>query len=125
MPFVRSKAGAIVALIAPLVLLGRASAPDLVASPLRALVRLTFDSDEERDAAEHAADRVVVGKLPGLVHAPEAKRLNRGPDLRSGADRRLHERRFESFVSHSKRLHRRQRAPPPHFAVRALDPCRP
>src|SRR5207248_11220600 len=87
-------------LVAPLVLLVAASAPDLVLAALRPLPGLAFDRDEEAHAPEHAADRVVVRQLARLVHAPEAERLDGGADLRPRADRAFHRSCRQGFVGH-------------------------
>src|SRR5207253_9991187 len=111
-------------LVAPLVLFGRAGAPDLVPAALRALVRLALHGDQEVDPPQHAADRRVVGQLASLVHAAETQRLDGRLDLRPGADRTLHERRLEHLVSHpSLRPWPRLPAPPP--CRRRPGACRP
>src|SRR5947209_515345 len=102
------------ALMPSLVLLVAAGTPDLVLAALRRLPRLALDGDQEGDPAEHAPDRVVVRQLAGLEHAPEAQRLDRGPDLGPGADRRLPEGCPDGLIGHSCRLLRlRPPARPP------------
>src|SRR5579859_1555528 len=86
-----------IALLAPLVLLVRAGAPDLVLAALGADVRLTLDGDQEVHRLQHATHGVVVRQLAGLVHAPEAERLDGRLDLRQGADRALHERGLQGL----------------------------
>src|SRR5258708_24545605 len=78
-------------LFASLVLLVRTGAPDLVLAALGPDVRRALDGHEEVDRLEHSADRRVVGELAGLVHAPEAERLDRRLDLRLGSDGALHQ----------------------------------
>src|SRR5438132_11907732 len=71
-------------LVASLVFLVRAGAPDLVLAPLGPLERLALDAAQEVHPAQHAAHRRVVRQLARLVHAPEAERLDRGLDLGFG-----------------------------------------
>src|SRR5579859_6642961 len=87
-----------IALLAPLMLLVRAGAPDLVLAALGADVRLAFDGDQEVHRLQHATDGVVVWQFARLVHPPKTQRLNRRPDLRQGADRALHERRLQGLA---------------------------
>src|SRR5579859_8206821 len=84
-------------LVAPLVLLVRALAPDLVLTALRPHVWDAFHGDQEVDGLEHAAHRVVVRQLAGLVQAAEAERLDGRADLGRRADRAFHQRRFDGF----------------------------
>src|SRR5690349_5574299 len=102
-------------LVASLVLLRRARAPDLVPAALRPLKRLALDGDKEVHRAQHAAHRRVVRQLARLVHAAEAERLDGGLDLRPGADRALHQGRLQG-VSHGPL--RRPAPPPPHSVER-------
>src|SRR2546426_9550922 len=54
-------------LVAPLVLFGRAGAPDLVPAALRALVRLAFHGAKEVDAPQPPAALRVHGQLARVV----------------------------------------------------------
>src|SRR5258708_7015879 len=85
-------------LFASLVLLVRTGAPDLVLAALGPDVGGAFDGHEEVDRFEHSADRWVVGELAGLVHAAEAKRLDRRLDLGLGSDGALHQSGFDGAL---------------------------
>src|SRR5437879_10496360 len=87
-------------LVASLVLLVRARAPDLVPAALRALERLAFDGDQEVDGLQHPANRRVVRQLACLVELAEAERLDSRLDRRIGADRALHQRRLDRLIRH-------------------------
>src|ERR1700680_3039060 len=83
--------------VAPLVLLIRARAPDLVAAALRTQIGLALDRDQEVDGFEHSPDRGVVRELPRLVHASKAQRDDGGLDLGQRADGALSQRRLDRF----------------------------
>src|SRR5437879_7758191 len=108
--------------MASLVLLVRASAPDLVLAALGSLVGLAFHRNKEINAPQHAAHRRVVRQLSGLVHAPNPQLLAGRADLRLGADRAFHESCFERLLRHATPL-RRLAPPPPQRVGRVLDLC--